>query len=115
LRLTLPVADAEALARHPAWRELARRARRVVAREAEADARLELRRGLRGTDADASAAADEMYRRRAERRKRRLPAPAVSHADDLARLYLECLNDMPAEHYLALEAELRGDANVTTG
>lgn len=119
-RLGRTVTEIEALPGHPDWDRLHKSAVRAVAQEAEAEARRELRRGLRSADdEEASAAADEAYRReerRHARRGRKTPRPADPTSDEqLVRRYLELLNDMPAAEFIALEhaRQTAVAANVT--
>jgi hypothetical protein len=105
--------DTEALARHDDWHRLYRLAARTVAREAEADARYHRRRALRSPDeAEATTAAEEAYKLRAQRRPKAKPAPP-SERNQLVRAYLDCLNAMSVEEFLALEAAEVADSNVT--
>jgi len=112
-RLAVTQLEAEAIAEHPEWPRLYRAAVRVVAREAEAEARLERRRAIRSTDDDeATAGADETYRLRAKRRPATKPAEPTK-LDPLARAYLDCLNAMSVEEFQSLEAAILADPIVT--
>jgi len=112
-KLTVTQSEAEGIADHPEWPGLYRAAIRVVAREAEAEARLERRRAIRSVDDDeATAGADETYRLRAKRRPATKPAEPTK-LDPLARAYLDCLNAMSVEEFQWLEAAILADPIVT--
>ena len=104
--------ETEAMPRHPEWPRLYRLAARAVAREAEADARLERRRALRSNDeAQASVAAEEAYKLRAKRTGGKPPPPTTR--DQLVRTYLDCLNAMTVEEFLRLEGWATPSTSVT--
>jgi hypothetical protein len=109
-KLNLTVTETEAMPNRPEWDALHKLAVRAAAKEAEAEARLELRRGLRSSDEEeVMAAAEEVYRRqmhRPARRKSGKPAPPSSE-NQLVENYLECLNNMSVAEFLALEAKQR--------
>lgn len=112
-KLALARTDAEALSLHSDWPRLSRLAARAVRREAEAEARRERRRAFRSGDEDEkTAAAEEEYRLRASRREAIRP-PDPTDRDRLVRAYLECLNSLPAEDFIAMEAADSADPNVT--
>lgn len=105
--------ETEAMARHPEWPRLYRLAARAVAREAEADARLERRRALRSNDeAQATVAAEETYKLRAKRTGGGKPPPPTTR-DQLVRTYLDCLNAMSVEEFLKLEGWATPTTSVT--
>ena len=105
--------ETEAMARHPEWPRLYRLAARAVAREAEADARLERRRALRSNDeAQATVAAEETYKLRAKRTGGGKPPPPTTR-DQHVRAYLDCLNAMSVAEFLRLEGWVTPDPNVT--
>ena len=104
--------ETEAMARHPEWLRLYRLAARAVAREAEADARLERRRALRSDDeGQASVAAEEAYKLRAKRTGGKPPPPTTR--EQLVRTYLDCLNAMSVEEFLKLEGWTTPTTSVT--
>ena len=105
--------ETEAMARHPEWLRLYRLAARAVAREAEADARLERRRALRSNDeAQATVAAEETYKLRAKRPGGGKPPPPTTR-DQHVRAYLDCLNAMSVEEFLKLEGWATPTTSVT--
>lgn len=124
-KLARTVTETEAMERHPDWARLHALAVAAVANEAEAEARLELRRALRSDDEDeATAAAEEAYRRQERRDARRESGPPAPPSDDdqLVRSYLDFLNALSAEEFRAMEAASGGPApaglpgpNVTAG
>lgn len=112
-RLAITPPEAEAIAEQPEWSALYRTAIRVVAREAEAEARFERRRAIRSPkDDEATAAAEETYRLRAKRRPATQPVEPTQ-LDSLTRAYLDCLNTMPVEEFQSLEAAILADPIVT--
>lgn len=109
-KLDLTVTETEAMPNRPEWEALHKLAMRAVAKEAEVEARLELRRALRSADdEEAMAAAEEIYRRQERRPARRKSGkpPPESSDEQLIESYLECLNTMPVAEFLALEAKYR--------
>ena len=121
-KLGRTVTEVEALPGHPDWDDLHKRAMRAVAKEAEAEARLELRRGLRSDDDDeAMVAAEEAYRRQERRSTRRKSGKSAASSTlastdgQLVQAYLECLNGMSVEEFLALEAKQASEAEPQGG